>query len=84
MLLVLHDFVEKRDSGSYGNVFHRITLHDVLDSLELVVGDIAVEFIFIFNRFLIFHLDDLTSRGADGFAAEVLQRVQHFIVIMHI
>jgi hypothetical protein len=57
---------------------------DVFNSLQLILRDVAVEFMFIFDRFLALHFVDLTPSWADGFAAKVLQRIQQFIVVLNV
>lgn len=84
MRLILHDLLEEWNSGSYRNFFDWISLDDMLDGLKLVWSDVAVEFVFILQRFLIFHLVDLTACWADGFAAEVLKGIQHVVIVLNI
>lgn len=65
VLLVFHDFLEKRDSGSDRYFLHWISLDDVLDRLQLVVCYVTVELVIVFERLLIFHVVNLTPCGTN-------------------
>lgn len=84
MRLIFHDFLEERNPGSYWNLFDWISFDDMLNSLHFILRDVAVEFVFVIDRFLVLHLVDLTACWADGFTADVLQRIQHLIVVVNI
>lgn len=73
MLLVGHDFVEQRNPRRDRDVLDGIALRDVINRLQFVLRDVAVKFIFLLERLLVFEFSDLTSCRADGLASEVLQ-----------
>lgn len=84
MLLIFHDLVKEGDPGSQRNLLHRVSLRQVLNRLQLVIGYVAVKFPVIFEGLLVLDVIDLTPRWADRFAAEVFKRVQQLVVVLHI
>lgn len=76
MCLILHDFLKKWNPGSNWNLFDGVSFnYVVVNRLQFVISDIAIELVFIIKSFLIFQVIDLTSCGTDRFTTTVLQGV---------